>query len=78
MRRQQALHLLKGATGCLGVELMNRLSVDLVVRMCRGGAINAGLRTACARQFEAAHPEGLRESVEGALADALSEQRKPR
>jgi FAD/FMN-containing dehydrogenase len=67
------LHRLKAATGAVSAfEVMNRLSVDLVVKNVpsrRDPMPGAPLLVLA--EFEAAHPAGLRESVETALAAAL-------
>lgn len=67
------LHRIKAATGAVSAfEIMNRLSVDLVVKNVpntRDPIPGAPLMALI--ELEAMHPRGLRESVEAALAAAL-------
>ncbi len=67
------LHRVKAATGAVSAfEIMNRLAVDLVIRNVanvRDPMPEVALLALI--EFEAAHPEGLREMVEGTLAAAL-------
>jgi FAD/FMN-containing dehydrogenase len=68
------LHRLKASTGAVSAfEVMNRLSVDLVVKNVpnmRDPFAGAAPITVLI-EFESAHAEGLRGAVEGALAAAL-------
>ncbi|MGE0596519.1 MAG: FAD-binding oxidoreductase [Hyphomonadaceae bacterium] len=67
------LHRLKGETGAVSAfEIMNRLSVDLVVKNVPGSRDpmpNAPLMVLV--DLETAQPEGLRERAEAALAKAI-------
>lgn len=67
------LHRVKAATGSVSAfEVMNRLSVDLVVKNVpnmRDPMPGAPFMVLI--EFEAAHAEGLRDAIEGALASAL-------
>lgn len=67
------LHRLKAATGAVAAfEVMNRLSVDLVVKNVPNRRDPLpGAKLMVLIEFEAAHASGLRESVEAALADAM-------
>ena len=67
------LHRLKAATGAVSAfEVMNRLSVDLVIKNVTGRRDPMpGAPLMVLAEFEAAHAAGLRESIEGALAEAL-------
>jgi FAD/FMN-containing dehydrogenase len=67
------LHRMKAATGAVSAfEVMNRFAVDLVVKNIpnmRDPLPGAPILVLI--EFEAAHPQGLRESIEAALAEAL-------
>ncbi len=67
------LHLLKGETGAVSAfEIMNRLSVDLVIKNVpntRNPMPGASLMVLI--EFETAREEGLRELIESALSNAL-------
>lgn len=68
------LHRLKQATGAVAAfEVMNRLSMDLTVKNIPNmrNPLPASTSFGVLVEFEAAHAQGLRESIEGALADAL-------
>jgi len=69
------LHRMKQATGAVSAfEVMNRLSVDLVVKNVadrRDPMPDAAFMALI--ECEAAHPQGLRESVESALTAALDD-----
>jgi FAD/FMN-containing dehydrogenase len=73
VRALALLHRMKAATGAVSAfEVMNRLSVDLVVK----NVLNRrdplpGAQLMALIEFEAAHAAGLRESVEAALAAAM-------
>lgn len=72
----ELLHLLKAATGAVSAfEIMNRLSVDLVIKNMPGrrDPMPSAPYLVLA-EFEAAHPDGLRESVEQTLAHALEQR----
>jgi FAD/FMN-containing dehydrogenase len=68
------LHRLKGGTGAVSAfEVMNRLCVDMTIKNVahvRHPLPGAALLVLV--EFEAAHAEGLRASVETTLADALA------
>jgi len=67
------LHRMKAATGAVSAfEVMNRLAVDLVVKNVPGSRDPMPSTPFMVLvEFEAAHPEGLRQSIENALAAAL-------
>jgi FAD/FMN-containing dehydrogenase len=68
------LHRLKQATGAVAAfEVMNRLAIDLTVKNIPNvrSPLPAGAAFGVLAEFEAAHPLGLRESIEGALENAL-------
>lgn len=67
------LHLMKAGAGAVSAfEIMNRLSVDLVIKNVPGRRDPMpGAPYLVLVEFEAVNPEGLRGSVEQALAHAL-------
>jgi len=67
------LHRMKGATGAVAAfEIMNRLSVDLVVKNVPGTRDPIpGAPLMVLIELEAMHAQGLREAAENALAGAL-------
>jgi len=67
------LHRMKGATGAVSAfEVMNRLAVDLVVKNVPPSRDPMpGVSLLVLIEFESAQPDGLRQSVEAALAAAL-------
>ena len=68
------LHRMKGATGAVSAfEVMNRLGIEVTVKNVpnvRDPLGGAGV-LAVLIEFEAAHAEGLRDAIEGALSAAL-------
>jgi FAD/FMN-containing dehydrogenase len=68
------LHRMKAATGAISAfEVMNRLSMDLTVKNVpnvRDPLPDARVMTVLI-EFEAAHPQGLRDSIETALSAAI-------
>ena len=72
-RALDLLHRVKEKTGAVSAfEVMNRLSVDCVVKNVAGSRDPMpGAPMMVLIEFEAAHAEGLRETVEQALAGAL-------
>jgi FAD/FMN-containing dehydrogenase len=71
-RALDLLHRLKAATGAVAAfEIMNRLSVDLVIKNIPGRRDPMpGAPLMALIEFEAAHAEGFREAIESALASA--------
>jgi len=67
------LHRVKSQTGAVSAfEVMNRLAVDLVVKnLANIRDPLPGAPILALIEFEAAHPEGLRDAIEGALNAAL-------
>ena len=68
------LHRMKAATGAVSAfEVMNRLAVDVTVKNVASVRDPLGGAGALAVliEFEAAHAEGLRDALEGALAAAI-------
>jgi len=68
------LHRMKAATGAVSAfEVMNRLAVEVTVKNVPSARDPLGGASALAVliEFEAAHAEGLRDAIEGALAAAI-------
>ncbi|MEZ5996538.1 MAG: FAD-binding oxidoreductase [Hyphomonadaceae bacterium] len=75
-RALDLLHRMKAATGAVSAfEVMNRLSMDLVVKNIPNARNPLPAETAFGVliEFEAAHAMGLRDGIENALAGALQE-----